>query len=86
MSRNNLLVVVEDRRRRCVAWHVLLVANADDGWNEGHARRQIRRGRNRRFGSYAAALLHAHRRDRRVETEYGVRDLVLWPPLKPKSP
>ena len=75
MSRNNLIMVAEDRRARKIWYYVLFVECADDDL-EACARRHIRR-KPKRTRRFATALVLAHAMDRQLETEYGVRVVPL---------
>ena len=72
MSRNDVTLVVEHRGR----YYVLARVCADTQWNEEYARaRTARMSRSTRHR--ARALVLAHDIDRRLQSEYGVRELFV---------
>jgi hypothetical protein len=77
MSRNNLILVVRDRRRWPERMYVFRDVNADTEWNTKFARRQIDSGLYRYTRDRSLALVIAHNMQREINSEYGVRELFL---------
>jgi|TARA_E500000178_G_scaffold355112_1_gene426531 hypothetical protein len=73
MSRNNLILVIKKEHR----WYVVPDVNADTQWNEEFASQHINLPTSRFTKSRAKALLRAHDIQRRMETEYGVREMYI---------
>lgn len=75
MSKNNLVLVV---KKKCTAgsrWYVLKDINADTDWNVSFAFKKTK------FHIYtrneATALVLAHRIDKKLQSEYGVRTMTI---------
>ena len=71
MSRNNVIVVASANRR----YYVLPNLNADTQWNEDSVREQLPSARF--TANWGRALVLAHKIQRRIDTEYGVRMMYL---------
>ena len=71
MSRNNVLVVAKLKGR----FAVIGPLNADTEWNEAFVRAALRGARYTR--DRGKALIRAHDRQRRLDTEYGVCEMWL---------
>jgi len=79
MSRNNLILVVNDDRFLSTWFYVFSNINADTEWNKKYAIKRIRLKITKRTNCRATALLLAHDIDKRIGTEYGVREITLYP-------
>ena len=73
MSRNNLVLVAFSVYHK--AYYVIPNANADTDWSSTGAAKFIRRKRYLR--DRGRALVLAHDIDKRLKTEYGVREVVV---------
>lgn len=73
MSRNNLIVVIHSKGR----WYVVPDCNADTEWSEEFARCHVGDESSKFTNSRATALIRAHNLQRKLDTEYGVRELYL---------
>lgn len=71
MSRNDVIVVIRFDGR----WHVCFPMNADTQWNVRACIDHIRQQRSLAHNSRAHALVSAHNVQRKLGTEYGVREL-----------
>lgn len=74
MSRNNLILVIYDKYRKM--YYVARDVNADTEWSTESAVYLFQQGtsftRNR-----GKALILAHNADRKLQTEYGVREISI---------
>ena len=79
MSRNNLIIVVNDRRGLKEWFYVILNANADNDWNYKFCKKKIKemKLKGKRTGNRSTALLLAHDADNKIKTEYGVREFAI---------
>ena len=79
MSRNNLIIVVNDKRGLKEWFYVIINANADNDWNYVFCKKKIRemRKEGKRTGHRSTALLLAHDIDNKIKTEYGVREFTI---------
>ena len=74
MSRNNLILVIYDKYRKM--YYVTRDVNADTEWSTESAVYLFQQGRSftRNRGK---ALILAHNSDRKLQTEYGVREISI---------
>ena len=79
MSRNNLILVVQDKRSYKTWFYVLVNVNADTQWNMKFCKHQISSMRKigKRTSQRSTALILAHDIDNRIDTEYGVREFTI---------
>lgn len=79
MSRNNVIVVAKRWRGPTgTRYYVLPNLNADVEWDEAWVRARIDGDSSLRYTwSHAKALLRAHDAQLRLDTEYGVREMLL---------
>ena len=77
MSRNDVYLVVTDRRRGAVVYHVIYLRSADGSWDARARRRVDAQKTSLTTHHYGAALVDAHTRDVATCSEYGVRDVFL---------
>ena len=79
MSRNNLILVIYDKYRK--KYYVVKDVNADTEWSIEGATYLVQKGmrctRNR-----GSALILAHDIDRKLQTEYGVREIIINTKMK----
>ena len=73
MSRNNFIAVIHSKGR----WYVVPDCNADTEWSEEFAQRHVCNEFSKFTRSRGAALVRAHNLQRRLDTEYGVREVYL---------
>tara|TARA_B100001989_G_scaffold16637_1_gene10261 strand:+ start:688 stop:933 length:246 start_codon:yes stop_codon:yes gene_type:complete len=79
MSRNNLIIVVNDKRGLKEWFYVIINANADNEWNYKFFKKKIQemRKEGKRTRQRSTALLLAHDIDNKIKTEYGVREFTI---------
>ena len=77
MSRNNVILVVHDKRRGRNWYYVLADLDADTEWSAKYAKKIIYDGNLKRTRNRAIALLLAHNFQKKTKTEYGVRELSI---------
>ena len=79
MSRNNLIIVVRDKRGISEWFYVIVNANADNDWNHKKCKKTIKymKSIGKRTKVRATALILAHDIDRKLKTEYGVREMSI---------
>ena len=86
MSRNDVIIVANDKRTRPHWFYVFHLRCADKDWD----RVAYRRIQNKRYRFGTAkrwkALLSAHNLQRKRDTEYGVRELDLFTKDEPHTP
>jgi hypothetical protein len=80
MSRNNLILVVKDKRLTKVWYYVIINANADTEWNGKFCKQKINmlKKKKLRTTNRSIALVLAHDKDKKIQTEYGVREITLF--------
>lgn len=73
MSKNDVILVVADRRSNITYYYVLFNVCADTGWNEQYAKQQI--SKMKKFTtSRSKALVLAHDLQKKINSEYGVQE------------
>ena len=80
MSRNNLIIVVRDKRnhrKTKPVYYIFPDMNADNDWNYRVLRRRIESQNQKWTKNEGLALILAHRMDAKLKTEYGVRIMTL---------
>lgn len=79
MSKNNLIIVVNDKRGLKEWFYIIINANADNDWNYKFCKKKIRemRKEKKRTRHRSTALLLAHDIDNKIKTEYGVREFTI---------
>lgn len=77
MSRNNLILVVKDKRHNKEWYYVFANLDADCHWNARYVKKLINNKTFRRTKSRATALVLAHNKQKRMNTEYGVREMTI---------
>jgi len=80
MSRNNLIIVANDKRGIHEWFYVIVNANADNDWNHKKCKKIIKYMKNlgKRTKVRATALILAHNIDNKIKTEYGVREMTIY--------
>lgn len=72
MSRNDLILVIHDKYKKM--YYVVHSRNADDDWHHNGAVCLIKKGM--KFTTdRGKSLILAHNMDRKINTEYGVREV-----------
>lgn len=81
MSRNDVILVVCDQRMvPRHKYYIVTRVNADTQWNARFAKRLIDKGSIRRFTKRRGfALELAHDLQKRIQSEYGVREIDIAP-------
>ncbi len=79
MSKNNLILVVKDKRGIKEWYYVISNVNADTEWNHKFCIKKIKymKKNGKSTVKRYVALLIAHDIDNRIKTEYGVRELTV---------
>ena len=77
MSRNNLILVVRDKRFGRKWCYVITDVCADTQWNLTFARKYIKEKVHPRTKDRGTALILAHNLQQRIQTEYGVNEMIL---------
>ena len=75
MSRNNLVLVIKKKYKKENRWYVLKDVNADTQWNLSFAFKKTKNHAYTR--NEATALVLAHRMDKSLQSEYGVRIMTI---------
>ena len=74
MSRNNLILVIYDKYRKI--YYVVQDVNADTEWSVEGATYLVQKG-TKFTRDRGRALILAHDIDRKLQTEYGVREIII---------
>ena len=75
MSRNNLIVVVRDKREKKFKFHIFANICADTDWNSESLKIMIDATNTKWTYSRGKALCMAHNIQKKIETEYGVWEI-----------
>lgn len=78
MSKNDLILVACDKRQVKNWYYVIYAGNADTDWNIKYCKKNInimRKQSSKRTSDRSTALVLAHDIDKKIKTEYGVREM-----------
>ena len=75
MSRNNVIVVACDKRQKRFKYYVLANICADNDWDLNAVKFRIDRFDLKWTYSRSKALCRGHNIQKKIDTEYGVREL-----------
>lgn len=76
MSRNDVILVVKDTRKSKHWYYVLQGLNADTQWSKKIVSELII-GNLKKTKRRATALILAHNKQKKINTEYGVREITI---------
>ena len=77
MSKNNLIIVAKDARvKDNIKYYVFHDVNADNEWNSKFIKEQME-NTSKYTRNRGKALIMAHNIQRKIDTEYGVREMII---------